>query len=276
MYIGNKFFDTKNQVYIMGILNVTPDSFSDGGNCQTIDAAMFRAEEMIREGADIIDVGGESTRPGYQMISDQEELERVLPVIESLKERFDVPVSVDTYKSAVASGAVAAGADLINDIWGLKYDRKMAAVIAAAKTACCLMHNRETAAYQSYPADVLSDLKKTLDLAEQAGISKDKIILDPGIGFGKNLAHNQILINQLELLTAADYPVLLGTSRKSVVGKTLNLPVNERLEGTIATNVIGVMKGCSFFRVHDIKENKRAVEMAKAIIASRRLEAANG
>lgn len=266
MKIGIRLFDLKDHTYIMGILNVTPDSFSDGGKYSRMDHALFRVEEMLKEGMDILDIGGESTRPGCTQLSDEEERERILPVIEAVKKRFDVPVSLDTYKSKVAEAGIQAGADLINDIWGLKYDEKMAGVIAKAGIPCCLMHNRKEAVYQSLMDDMISDLGETLLIAGKAGISRDKIILDPGIGFGKTYEHNLTVLQHLEELHSLGCPILLGTSRKSVIGLTLALPVTERLEGTIATTVLGVMKGCSFVRVHDIKENVRAVRMTEAII----------
>lgn len=265
MQIGNRNFDTAHHCYIMGILNVTPDSFSDGGRFQKLDQALFRVEEMLREGMDIVDVGGESTRPGYTKISPAEEIERVVPVIESIKARFDVPVSLDTCKSAVAKAGIQAGADLINDIWGLKYDNSMAEVIAAGEVSCCLMHNRAEAVYRNLITDVMNDLQGSLSAAKAAGIREDKIILDPGIGFGKTCEQNLEMIAKLEELHDLGYPLLLGCSRKSVIGITLDLPVEDRLEGTLTTTAIGVMKGCSFVRVHDIKENLRAVRMAEAI-----------
>lgn len=265
MKIGNKVFDVKNEVYVMGILNVTPDSFSDGGKFNQMDQALLHAREMIADGATIIDVGGESTRPGYTKISDEEEIERVVPVIERLKQEFDIPVSIDTYKGEVARAAVAAGADLVNDIWGLKYDDKMASVIAEAKVACCLMHNRENENYQNFMQDMLQDLRETIAIAKRAGIADDKIMLDPGVGFAKSYENNLEAIAKVDRLLELGYPVLLGTSRKSVVGLTLDLPANERVEGTIATSVYAVQKGCAFVRVHDVKENMRAIRMAQAI-----------
>lgn len=266
MKIGNREFDLNHRTYLMGILNVTPDSFSDGGRFNRIDAALKHTEEMIAEGADVIDVGGESTRPGYTKISDEEEIARVVPVIKAVKERFDVPVSIDTYKSAVAKAAVLAGADLVNDIWGLKYDAKMAEVIAETKTACCLMHNRKEMDYQDFFADLKEDLKETLKIAEDAGIKKQKIMLDPGVGFAKTYELNLETIRRLGELSDLGYPVLLGTSRKSVIGLTLDLPANERVEGTVATTVLAVMNHCAFVRVHDVKENYRAIRMTEAIL----------
>lgn len=272
MKIGNRDFDTANRTYIMGILNVTPDSFSDGGRFNRPDAALFHAEEMIKEGADIIDVGGESTRPGHTVISEEEEMSRVVPIIEKITSRFDIPVSVDTYKSAVAKEAIAAGACLVNDIWGLKADERMAELIAEKNVCCCLMHNRKTAEYEDFLRDMKCDLRESLRLAKAAGIADDKIILDPGIGFGKTYELNLQAMNRLEELHQLGYPVLLAASRKSVIGLTLKLPADDRAEGTMATTVLGVMKGCSFVRVHDIRENKRVIQMTEAILHSTGME----
>lgn len=266
MKIGTAEFDTRHKTYVMGILNVTPDSFSDGGKYQSVDRALQHAQEMIRDGAAILDVGGESTRPGYEQIPEEEELERVIPVIEALKREFEVPVSLDTYKSRVARAGLAAGADLLNDIWGLKYDADMANVIAESGKPCCLMHNRAKAEYRNFLPDVLVDLSRTLQIAKEAGITDDRILLDPGIGFGKTHRQNLYLTGHLEKLHALGYPLLLGTSRKSMIGKTLNLPVTERVEGTLVTTVLAVLNRCAFVRVHDVRENVRAVKMAEAIL----------
>ena len=265
MKIGNREFDTKNETYIMGILNVTPDSFSDGGKFNHLDAALAHAEQMIRDGADIIDIGGESTRPGHTVISDEEEIARVTPVIEALKKEFDVPVSIDTYKSHVAEAAIQAGADLVNDIWGLKYDEKMADVIAKYNVACCLMHNREKAEYQNFLKDFMDDMKECVRIAKNAGIADDQIILDPGVGFGKTYEQNLEVLKRLGELKTLGYPILLGTSRKSVIGNTLDLPPQERVEGTIATTVLGIRDGVDIVRVHDVEKNLRAAKMADAI-----------
>ena len=264
MIIGNKTFGNEH-TYVMGILNVTPDSFFDGAHYDTMDNAIRRAIEIQEEGADIIDVGGESTRPGYTMISDQEEIERVVPVIERIKKEIDIPISLDTYKSAVAKAGIDAGADLINDIWGLKWDNNMAAVIAQANVACCLMHNRKDTDYKSFVEDVECDLAEIIQLANKAGIADDKIILDPGVGFAKDTNQNLEIIACMDRLNQFGYPVLLGVSRKSVVGNVLNIPKEERLIGTVALDVIGIMKHASFLRVHDVKENIRAIKMAEAI-----------
>ena len=268
MKIGSREFDVKNHTYVMGILNVTPDSFSDGGNYTETDRALFHVEKMLEEGADLVDIGGESTRPGYVTVSEEEEIQRVCPIIEAIKSRFDVPVSLDTYKSKVAKAGIEAGADLINDIWGLQYE-EMAEVIAKAGLPCCLMHNRREAVYVNFMEDVAADLARTLHIARKAGISEDRIILDPGVGFAKTYEQNLEIINRLEELRIFECPILLGTSRKSVIGLTLDLPTAERLEGTLVTTVMAVMKGCSFVRVHDVKENVRAVKMAEAILGRR-------
>ena len=266
MRIGDREFDTQNKCYIMGILNVTPDSFSDGGKWDSLDSAVYHAERMIEDGADIIDVGGESTRPGYTMIGESEEIDRVAPIIEALSDRFDVPLSIDTYKSAVAEAGLSAGAVLVNDIWGLKYDNDMAALIAVSGATCCLMHNRKNTEYNEFMHELLDDLRESADIAHRAGIAADKIILDPGVGFAKTYEMNLEAINRLDMLRGLGYPVMLGASRKSVVGLTLNLPATERVEGTLATTVIGVMRGCSFVRVHDVKETRRAITMTEAVI----------
>lgn len=266
MKIGSKEFDFKNHCYVMGILNVTPDSFSDGGRWNQQDAALRHTEEMIAEGCDILDIGGESTRPGYTLLSDEEEISRVVPVIEAVKARFDIPISLDTYKSKVAQAGIDAGVDLINDIWGCKYDSKMAEVIAASGAACCLMHNRKEPVYQDYLPDVLEDLRECVRIAKAAGVADDRIILDPGVGFGKTYEHNLILMNHVELLQELGYPVLLGTSRKSMIGLTLNLPASERVEGTLVTTVMGVMKKCGIVRVHDVLANKRAIAMTEKLL----------
>ena len=266
MIIGSRNFDTDNNTYIMGILNVTPDSFSDGGRYDHLDRALAHAEQMVAEGADIIDVGGESTRPGHVQITDEEETARVVPVIEALKKRFDVPVSIDTYKSRVAQAALEAGADLVNDIWGLKYDKDMASLIARSGAACCLMHNRENDRYRDFLEDFMDDMRETMQLAENAGIPRDKIILDPGVGFAKSYEQNLEIISRLEIMQELGCPILLGTSRKSVIGLTLDLPADQREEGTMVTTVYGVQKGCAFVRVHDVEKNKRAVRMTRALM----------
>ena len=266
MNIGGREFDIKNHTYIMGILNVTPDSFSDGGKYSRLDDALFHVEEMIDQGMELLDIGGESTRPGYTLISAEEEIERVVPVIEAVKQRFDVPLSLDTYKAEVAKAGLRAGADMINDIWGLKSDPDMAGVIAKAGVPCVLMHNRKEADYHHFMEEVIQDLEDTIRIAKNSGIADDKIILDPGIGFGKTYEHNLKMIQSMDRLLVLGYPMLLGASRKSVIGLTLDLPAAERMEGTLVTTIFAMLKGCSFVRVHDIRENVRAVKMAEAIL----------
>ena len=237
----------------------------NGGKYNELDKALFHVEEMIKQGMDIVDVGGESTRPGYTMVSEQEEIDRVVPVIEKIKSQFDIPVSLDTYKSEVARAGIAAGADMINDIWGLKYDEKIADVIAQAQIPCCLTHNRKEAVYKNLIEEILWDLESSLDIAHKAGIADDRIIIDPGVGFGKSYENNLEIIDRIQNFHSLGYPLLLGASRKSVVGMGLDLPVAERMEGTLVTTVYGVKKGVMFVRVHDVKENVRAVKMTEAI-----------
>lgn len=268
MKIGKKEFDIKNRTYIMGILNVTPDSFSDGGKWNSMDAALSHALSMVEEGADIIDIGGESTRPGHQQITSEEEIARIVPVIKAVKREIDLPVSIDTYKADVAAAAIDAGADLVNDIWGLKYDPEMAGLIARTGVACCLMHNKEQAEYEDFFPDMLRETEECVELAKAAGIPDEKIILDPGIGFGKTREMNLETLHYLERFHALGYPMLLGASRKSVIGLTLDLPTDQRLEGTLVTTVLAVMKGYAFVRVHDIRENLRTIRMAEAILAA--------
>lgn len=266
MRIGNKQFDIGNHTYVMGILNVTPDSFSDGGRYNTLDAALKHAEKMVSDGADIIDVGGESTKPGYRPVSVEEQIERVIPVIEKIKSNFDIPVSIDTYKAEVAFESVKAGCDLVNDIWALRDSKKMAELVANNDLACVLMHNRDKIDYNDFRAEVLSDLSSYIESAVASGIPKEKIIVDPGIGFGKTYEQNLCIIHNVDDLHDLGCPILIGTSRKSVIGLTLDLPIFERVEGTIATTVVACMKGVSFVRVHDVKENVRAIRMTEAII----------
>ena len=265
MIIGNKEFDLDNKGYIMGILNVTPDSFSDGGKWNDVNKALEHAKEMVNMGATIIDVGGESTRPGYTKISDEEEINRVVPVIKAIKENLSVAVSIDTYKSEVARAALNAGADMVNDIWGLKYDKNMAAVVSEFEVPVCIMHNRDNENYNSFMDDVIDDLKESIKIAKEANIKDENIMIDPGVGFAKSLEQNLEITNKLERLGELGYPILLATSRKSMIGLTLNVDKNERVEGTVATTVIGAMKGASIFRVHDVLENKRALDMTMAI-----------
>ena len=268
MQIGGREFDTKNGCYIMGILNVTPDSFSDGGKWNTVESALAHTQHMIDEGADIIDIGGESSRPGYESISAQEEIDRTVPIIEAIVSRIDVPISIDTCKSEVAIAALDAGANLVNDIWGLKNDPKLAGAVAKYEVPCCLMHNRKNTDYNDFIIDMLIDMQETLDIARTAGISDDKIILDPGIGFAKTHEMNLEAINKLDVLKGIGFPVLLGASRKRVVGLTLDLPIEERVEGSVAVAILGLVRGCAFVRVHDVKETFRAIKMAQAVLGA--------
>ena len=265
MKIGNIDFEIGKRTYIMGILNVTPDSFSDGGKFNDMDMAIKHAKRMVAEGVDIIDIGGESTRPGHEAVSEEEEIKRVVPIIEALTKEIKVPISVDTYKGKVAESAIRAGAAMINDVWGFKKDPYIALVAAKYNVPCCLMHNRDNKNYGDLIQDILKDLEESVEIALKAGVARENIILDPGIGFAKTHEDNLKTMNNLEKLNTLGYPVLLGTSRKSMVGFALNLPVEERLEGTLATTTIGIMKGCEFIRVHDIKENKRVCVMTDAI-----------
>lgn len=258
MLIKNKEFDTDNQIYVMGILNVTPDSFSDGGRNVTLDMALKNAETMIDEGAAIIDVGGESTRPGADIVSEEEELARVSEIVEVLCREFDVPVSIDTYKSNVAMECIRLGAAMVNDITGLKGDTNMASVAAKTGVPVCIMHNG--------PASTMdADLADSIYIANRAGITDDKIILDPGVGFGKDYKDNLRAIDAVGRIVKLGYPVLLGCSRKSVIGIATDEDVHNRLYGTIATTVMGCERGASFIRVHDIKPNVDAIRMYQAV-----------
>ena len=251
---------------IMGILNITPDSFSDGGQFNHVEKAVLRAKEMVKAGADIIDVGGESTRPGHKQITSEEELSRIIPVIEELAKEIHVPISVDTYKADVAKEALRSGAHIINDVWGAKGDPEMARVAAESGAPIILMHNRKEPVYDDFLRDVLNDLYECVQIVKQAGVSDDKIILDPGIGFAKSLEQNLLMMRNLHILTSLGYPVLLGTSRKSMIGKTLDLPVEERMEGTGATVCYGIQQGCQIIRVHDVQEMSRMARMMDAMM----------
>jgi len=268
MKIGNREFDLNSGCYIMGILNVTPDSFSDGGKYYTLDKSIAHARRMINEGVDILDVGGESSRPGHEKISAEEELERIIPVIEALRARFDLPISIDTCKSEVAEQAIKAGAGLVNDIWGFKLDKKMGEVTAKYDIPCCLMHNRDNMDYNEFLPDMLQDLIECVSIAKAAGVRDDNIILDPGIGFAKTYEMNLLAIKKVDAVRDLGYPVLLGVSRKRVVGYALDLPVEERVEGSVAAAVVGAMRGSSIIRVHDVKETYRALRMTQAIMGA--------
>lgn len=251
----------------MGVLNVTPDSFSDGGSYPTVASAVERALEMERQGADIIDIGGESTRPNYAPVGVQEEIERVLPVIEELRARTSLPISIDTMKSDVARAAVNAGADIINDVWGMQRDPDMARV--AGETGCGVIigHNREcTGTVDTVFAQMYGFFETGIRRLLSRGVKRDKICIDPDIGFGKTYEENLYILKHLDWLESFQLPILLGTSRKSVIGLTLDLPASERLEGTIATCVLGARQGANIVRVHDVKEVARAMKMTDAVL----------
>jgi len=270
----------------MGVLNITPDSFSGDGllaRRDAVEAALAQARRFVAQGADILDVGGESTRPGAQPVSAEEEIARVVPVVRALARAFpDVLISVDTYKAAVAEAALQAGAGMVNDVWGLRADPDMAAVIARHGALAVLMHNRSTpqhtelrerlggryvnVPYDDLLADVRRELLESVALARQAGIAEEAIILDPGIGFGKTVAQNLELVNRLDEIRALGFPVLLGVSRKSFIGYTLDLPPEERLEGTAAAVTVGIVRGANIVRVHDVGFMVRVARMTDAIL----------
>ena len=260
MRIGNRIFE-RGRTYVCGILNVTPDSFSDGGKYNSRDAMLFHVQEMVRDGCDLLDIGAESTRPGFSPVSAAEEQDRLLPALSDIRERFDIPVSVDTYKAGTARAVIAAGADLINDIRGLAPDPEMLRVIADAGVPCVLMHDGPASSAAACAQEMISAALA----AQDAGTERENIILDPGIGFGKTQEMNLMLLGGLSELTQSGYPVLLGASRKSVIDYVLHLPVDQREEGTLVTSVAAVFAGCLFVRVHDVKANRRAVDMALAI-----------
>lgn len=269
MRIGNKNFEFGRHTYIMGILNVTPDSFSDGGRFNNLEAAVNHAHKMILEGADIIDVGGESTRPNYKKISIEEEIRRTSEIIKALKKMFDVPISIDTYKSEVAQSAIESGADLVNDIWGLKYDEKMAQVIKKNDVPVCIMHNRKDLfdheSEEDFILQIKNELAESISIAKQNSIDQNKIIIDPGVGFGKTYQQNLLCIKNIRAWKELGLPVLLGASRKSVIGIALNLPVHKREEATLAISTIAAINHCDIVRVHDVEKNRRAILMAQAI-----------
>ncbi len=270
MIIGNRKFDTENNFYVMGIVNFTPDSFSDGGQYNDIDKALFRIEQMIKDGADIIDIGGESTRPNHIKISDDEEIERISPILSAVRARFSIPISLDTYKGNVAS-AVVPYIDMVNDIWGLKYDNNMASIIAQNKLSCCIMHNKNNSEYNDFWSELKSDITSSLEIAKNANIPQDKIMIDAGVGFAKSYEQNLISINRTDDFKNFGLPILIATSNKSVIGLTNDCPVTDRVSGTVATSVVGAMKGASFFRVHDVKANRQALDMVHAIINERKV-----
>ena len=269
MQIGSKRFEIGRRTFVVGIVNVTPDSFFDGGSYTTVEGAVLRAKKIAADGADIIEIGGESSRPGFTPVAADVELGRVIPVLQALKKEIELPIAVDTYKAEVAQAALQNGASLINDIFGFKKDPELAKVCARLGAACCVMHNRDNTDYGNFLLDVIADLQEGANILISAGVSPQNIILDPGIGFAKSAAQNLEVIRNLPMFSALPYPVMLGTSRKSFIGKTLGLPTEERLEATLATSVLAVSAGCAFVRVHDVLENKRAVMMADEIIRHR-------
>ncbi|MGN7360969.1 dihydropteroate synthase [Paenibacillus sp. SAF-054] len=265
--MGEAVLELGTSTKIMGILNVTPDSFSDGGRYVDPEQAVRHALQMVEDGADLIDVGGESTRPGYQPVTVDEELRRVIPVIEALHRAAPhIPISVDTYKAEVARQAIRAGAHIMNDIWGGKKDPEM--LKAAAELGCpiIIMHNREDMNYGDFTADVVRDLEESVSLALKAGVYEKQIILDPGVGFAKNSPENLQIMTQLDRLVDIGYPVLLATSRKKFIRTVLDLPVDDIVEGTAATVAFGIAQGCQLVRVHDVKQIKRTVTMCDAML----------
>ncbi|MDR9857654.1 dihydropteroate synthase [Paenibacillus sp. VCA1] len=265
--MGEAVLELGASTKIMGILNVTPDSFSDGGRYVDPEQAVRHALQMVEDGADLIDIGGESTRPGYEPVPAEEELRRIIPVIEALHRAAPhIPISVDTYKAEVAREAIKAGAHIMNDIWGGKKDPDM--LQAAAELGCpvILMHNRKDMNYGDFAADVVRDLEESVELALKAGVAGERIILDPGVGFAKNLPENLRIMTQLDRLVKIGYPVLLATSRKKFIRTVLDLPVDDIVEGTAATVAFGIAQGCQIVRVHDIKPIKRTVDMCDAML----------
>lgn len=263
---GKYILNIQDKTMIMGILNITPDSFSDGGRYIDIDKAVEHAKEMIKQGADIIDIGGESTRPGSTNVTADEEIKRVIPVIKRLSKEIEVPISIDTYKAEVAKQAIEAGATIINDIWGAKADQDMAKVAAAYGVPIILMHNRDNQNYNQLIPDMIADLMESITIAKNAGVKDENIILDPGIGFAKTMDDNLVVMRNLEALVQLGYPLLLATSRKRFIGHVLDLPPTERMEGTGATVCLGIQKGCHMVRVHDVLEISRMAKMMDAMI----------
>jgi dihydropteroate synthase len=275
MRIGGRSFAWGTRTFVMGIINVTPDSFSGDGLLRgrparleaAVAAAVDRARAMVEDGADILDVGGESSRPGHAPVDTEEELRRTVPVVAALREALPgTPISVDTVKRRVAEAALEAGADLINDVWAVGPSDALARLAAEARVPLVVMHNRAEPRYRSLVAEVVSDLQRAVDRAVALGVAWESTVVDPGIGFGKTAEHNLVLLRRLDALRALGRPVLLGTSRKSTIGKVLDLPADERLEGTLATTALGVAAGADIVRVHDVRENVRASRMADAIV----------
>lgn len=273
LFLGNKKLNLMKKVVIMGILNLTPDSFYDKGKYSQKEKALARVEEMISQGADLVDVGGESTRPRAIKVSVEEELKRVIPVIDRIKALFQIPVSIDTYKARVAQEAIEAGADMINDISGLRFDPEMKQVVAQYKVPLVIMHIKGTPGdmqdnpcYDSLMGEIISYLAEGIKIAQEAGIDKEKIVIDPGIGFGKTVKHNLEIIKKLSELKSLGRPILIGVSRKSFIGNILNLPLGERLEGSLAATCLAVSKGARIVRTHDVRETRRVVDLTEAIL----------
>ena len=271
MVIGGRLFEWGSRTYVMGVVNVTPDSFSGDGTGADVDAAARQALRFEEWGADIIDVGGESTRPasvyaGAVPVSLDEELSRVIPVIESLVPALRLPISVDTCKAAVAREAVAAGASMINDVWAMRRDPEMAGVAAKAEVPVVLMHNQESTDYADPVPDVIEALRQLMESAVRAGIARDKMVLDPGMGFGKTAEQNLEILRRLDEFDALGRPLLVGMSRKSTIGYVLDLPVDQRLEGTAATVALSIAGGADMVRVHDVKEMVRVARMSDAVV----------
>lgn len=267
---NNRWNVFPHQTAVMGILNITPDSFSDGGKYNSIDKAIEQAQQMEVDGAHIIDIGGESTRPNHEPVSIDEEIERVVPVIEAVKEHIQIPISIDTYKAKTAEAAVRAGASMINDIWGAKKDRAIAQVAARYDVPIVLMHNRDDLVYDHLIEDVMTDLRESISIAKGAGVKDEQIIIDPGIGFGKTLPDNYVVLQHLEtIIREVGYPMLLGTSRKSFITEVLSIDAQDRDNATGATTVFGIMKGAEILRVHDVKRTVELVKMTEAMMNGR-------
>lgn len=262
----SKTYDLNKQTLVMGILNVTPDSFSDGGSYSSIENAVAQAKSMEQAGAHIIDIGGESTRPDHKPVSIEEEINRVVPVIKALKQEVQIPISIDTYKAKTAEQAIKAGAEIINDIWGAKYDPNMATVAANFSVPIILMHNRNNTTYDSLIEDMITDLEESIAIVKQAGVKNEQIIIDPGIGFAKEIEDNYVVMNHLDMFAdQLPYPLLLGTSRKSFIHKVLPVAAKERDNATGATTCLGIAKGVNIVRVHDVKRNVELVKMMDAM-----------
>jgi dihydropteroate synthase len=262
--LGGRKFDWGTRVYLMGIVNVTPDSFS-GDGVTDHRAAVELGLRMVTEGAEILDIGGESTRPGHQPVTAEVELERVLPVVERLAREAGVPVSIDTWKLPVAEAAVAAGATIVNDVWGLQRSPGLAGLAAREGLGLILMHNQEGTAYIDLMGELLASLRRSMVVAEAAGVPAERVIVDPGIGFGKTAEQNLVVLRRLAELGSLDRPLLVGTSRKSFIGKLLDLPVDDRLEGTAATVAAAILRGADIVRVHNVRAMKRVVTVAEAL-----------